>query len=414
MPIPHPAARGRALPACLLTLACGFALPALAQERPLTYGVSQAFRHDSNLYRTSTEEPRVSDWRSITSLNAGYQREFGLQRAFANAQVGLHRFNETTALNHTSYALNLGMDWRAVERWSGTLRYGVEQGLGDYSRPELGNLLERNLERSQVLAATVRFGVSEVMALEGGLEHRRVDYSAQAARTGEFDQNVAQLGVRYGLSGALQLGAGVRLSESDYPRGREVEPGVFVANQVDRKDIDLTAQWAPTAISTVRARLSRTRETNSPAVEFDFSGITWGLGWAYQPTARLGFDFAMDRDTGTELRFTDFVAGEPTTDPTQVQLRGLTTAYHARVRYELTSTVDLTGSYTRRRGTVNASTGESGRDTTSIVGFGVQYAATRTISVGCSIARESRSSDTPLSYPYRATVAGCLVQAQFP
>jgi hypothetical protein len=387
-----------------LAFAAGLACTAgaLAQDaapNPYYIGVSQAFTHESNLFRQTTGE--VSDTLSSTSLYGGVDQPFGRQRFYANGSASANRYQDTSRLNNTGYGLNVGLDWSTIEHLSGNLRYSANQNLADYGAVGVaGTTTSKSIERSQLLLASARYGITSRMALEAGVQRREVDYSDAAFASRDNTQNAVNAGVTYGVSGFLTFGAGGRYTTTRRPN---LAGGPDKAN---RRDLDLTTNWSPTGLSTLSARLSFSNEDHSqPALE-DFSGVTGSLEWLYRPTGKLRFRTTLSRDTGTESRFIGYTGG--TQSPATESYR-LTTAARLGIAYDITAKVQLNASVRHARGTITSG-GVEGSDKTTESALSVSYAVARNISLACDVSRETRSSATALSTAYSANTAGCSAQ----
>lgn len=381
--------------------------PATTATRPFTLGVSQAFTHDTNLFRSPSGTPSESDLRSVTGLAAGLNQPMGRQRLHASAAVAAHRFRDFDSLDHVASSAHAGIDWSTVERLSGTLRYAYNRSLADYGTAGAPRITTRNLESAQLAEFTARYGITARTALRAGLEHRRVDYSAQAFRDREYRQDVVALGIEHGVERALRLGVGVRHTDGRRPRFTEVSPGVFRADDSTRRDVDLTAEWTPTGRSTLNGRISHSQEDHSAPELADFSGITGSLGWDYALTGKIRMRAQFDRDTGAETRFADFTGEAPdyTLDSSRV-----TNTAQLGLRYAPTAKIEVQTGYRHSTGKLSSTSGESGRDTTRAVNLGIHYAISRSFDIGCQWQHERRTSHTSLSSPYRATVTTCLAR----
>lgn len=171
---------------------CVVSTPAInAQEAPPYYiGVRQTFTHDSNVFRTRNNE--VDDLVSSTGLLGGLDLNLGRQRIYLDATVDRNRHDERSELDNTSYSLTTGLNWETVERLSGQVRYTARQSLTDFG--VLGAPRTKNIVETQHVLANARYGFVTRFGLEGGVEHRKIDYSASNER--DTTQDVARLGVR--------------------------------------------------------------------------------------------------------------------------------------------------------------------------------------------------------------------------
>jgi hypothetical protein len=380
---------------------------AQAQDRPWTLSAAQAFRHDSNIFRSERGTPAESDLSSITSLDGRLRARLGRQEAYLAAGVSAHRYRENDQLDFTGNTLETGLNWATVERLSGNVRYVQHRGLALYGAAGAPQITDRVLERAQLAEATVRLGITSRSAVRAGLSHRRVDYSVVEYENREYRQNVASLGYLYGVERALTLGVGGRYTRERTPRYDEPTPGTFVENRGSRRDLDLTAVWQASGLSTVSARLSATRQRYTQAEAADFSGTTGSLRWEYRPSGRLTLNTQLDRDTAAEARFADISGSSP---EQSAQSQRLVNSASVDARYELTGKTRMNARLRHARGKLSDSSGATGHDNTTLYGLGVEYNPTRTILLGCEAGQESRSTRSTLSYSYRATVTQCLVR----
>ena len=374
------------------------------EERPWTLGVSQGFRYDSNVFRTPRGTPAESDVESITALDGRLRARLGRQELYLLGEVSAHRFRDNGRLNNVGNRVETGVNWATIERLSGNLRYVQNRSLAAFGTAGQPLLTDRAVEQTRLAEATVRYGVTARSALRAGFAHRRVDYSIAAFENREYRQNVTSLGYQYGLERALTLGIGGRHTEGRTPRYDEPTPGTFVADRSKRRDVDLTAVWVPSALSTISARISATREEHSQAEEADFSGTTGSLSWEYRPSGRLNLRTQLERDTGAESRFANFTGEDP---ELSLESRRIVTSAQLGARYELTGKTRLNARYRYARGKLTSTGGDTGHDETQLYGLGIEYQPLRTLSLGCEAGQERRSTTSSLSFPYRATVALC-------
>ena len=92
----------------------------------------------------------------------------------------------------------------------------------------------------------------------------------------------------------------------------------------------------------------------------------------------------------------------------------MSTALQFAARYDVTAKFQINGALNRTRRslveTVASGSGTSGNDTSRAASIGARYLPNRNWLLECNVARESRSSETTLSYAYRANVARCSAQ----
>ncbi|HJW12796.1 MAG TPA: hypothetical protein VJ598_13455, partial [Albitalea sp.] len=184
------------------------------QTSPYYIGASQGFTHESNAFRNSAS---LSDNVSSTGLHAGIDQPISRQRIYADALVQANRYNRFKVLNNTSYSLTGGLDWQTIEHLSGNLNFNSRQNLAEIA----STAGQKNVERMQQAMASIRWGATSRLGLDASAEHRRVSFSNNAARAGEYTENVGSAGIRFGSSEQLSFRLGGRVSKADFPHYKD-------------------------------------------------------------------------------------------------------------------------------------------------------------------------------------------------
>ena len=263
----------------------------------------------------------------------------------------------------------------------------------------------------------MRLGLATQYAMEATVGYRQVDYSAIEYQRREYHQTSGSLGLRYRPRTALDLGLALRLTQANYPRFAFDTVGqTWLSDKLTRKDIDLTANWVPNAISTVSVRLSPTRTTYDRNTGGDFSGLTGSVNWLWQPTGKSRLNSTLWRDTGQSSYATSLGFGQPGV----VDYSQIGTSLRFKGEQDVTGKIAATASltYAHRtlvdtvRGTVlGFSNSTSGNDNTVTLALGGKWSATRSVQVGCDIHSEQRSSsNTQISVPLRGNGVSCYGQ----
>ena len=393
--------------------ACGLARA--DDPNPYFIGVTQALTHDSNVNRIPNG---TSDNYSSTGVLAGVDQRIGRQRVYANAGLQFNRYQDQRGLDNTSYNVSGGWDFNTIERLSGGLSASATQNLASTS---YGNTLapttDRNIAQTEQFGARVGWGGDAALTLNSAYSHSRVHYSAPAYETSESSQDSVSAGANYRVGATLGVGAALRLSRSVAPKGIQVAAGVFAQNTANGRNIDLLADWRPTAQASLGGRLSLTRQTNSGISGRDFSGLTGSLNAGYTPTAKLSFNAALSRDAGANsgsFNLTNPVNATTATvlsESSQVSNNvALGVAYAATAKISANA-----GANWRRTELVDSLAGGSvGRtDNQKSVSLGANYAITRAWSLACRVSHEQRDvsgNAAVAGFAYTANVVGCTTQ----
>ncbi len=403
----------RACVAAAVGLLCGAG--ALAQSSPYYVGVAQSLDHDSNLFRIGggvslpANAQSKSDTLSTTSLVAGVDQTWGRQRLTGSGSLRATRFSSNDHLNNEGYGFNLGLDWATIERVSGRLAVSSDRSLRGYDPAYNGGVATKNIEDNNLLSGTVRVGVVTRLTAEASASRRHVRFSSPAYASAEYDQTTGSLGLRYRLGGATTAGLAWRQSS--------VKP-VLGADPFKRRDIDLTANWVPSGLSTVYARLSHSSTDHSRLPARDFSGFTGELLANTQATGKIKLGARVARELGQSSY--DFVGLDALLRPQRLteEFNRVGTSLRFTADYELSAKIAINASvdHVRRNfdGTQFASAGD---DRTTSLALGARWLPTRAIQVGCNVSHAKRSVNNvglaPVGNNFASTGFGCSGQFIF-
>jgi hypothetical protein len=408
-----------ALAALLASLGCGAARA--DEPNPWYIGVSQTFTYESNLYRAGDQQQlpagtSKSDMISSTALIGGIDQPIGRQRVYGSVNIGENRYQRNSNLNTPSHTFDLALDWATVERLSGTLKFSDTSTQAEFNSVNAQGGIEtlKNIEDTRKIDAVARVGLVTKLTAEAKLGHETQSYSAVAYQFREYNQNTGSLGLRYHTSGLLTLGIAGRQTRGEYPNFIETSPGVFQADKFTRQDLDLTADWVPSRVSTVFARISATRTNYDIDNIRDSSGPTGVIRWDWKPTGKTKFLTDLTRDFGQRSDSTDFgSAGTGVTNFSQS-----TTAFRVRAFEEVSGkvTANASAQWSHRSlvDTQAIASGEvassDGTDNTTTLGLGARWTPTRNTALGCDLSYERRRANSTLSSSMTASSIGCYGQ----
>lgn len=379
----------------------------LAETSPYYLGVSATLAHDSNLYRLGegalpASVKSRSDTSTTTALVAGVDQTWGRQRLSGSGSLRSSRFSRNEQLNNTGHGLNLALDWATVERLSGTLRISSDRSLRRFDPAyETAIGLDRNIEDNTLITGTVRLGVVTRLTAEGTLSRRAVRFSADAYKGSEYNEGVGSLGLRYRLGGATTVGLAWRQA-----RVRQVSGN----DPYNRRNIDLTGTWDPSALTTVYARVSHSSTEHSRQPQYDFSGFTGELRGSTQVTGKIKLSTRLSRDTGQSYSTVDFSGFTSATE-----FNRQTTALRLAADYGFSNKISVNANLENARRNLSGTlTAISGSDRTTTASVGARWLPTRATQLGCDVSREQRSvsSDgiTTVGRAYGSTGLSCYGQ----
>ena len=394
---PRPATR---IAAALVLLASPLAM---AETSPYYIGVSQAFGHESNLYRVGGNAglpagaQSESDTIATTSLVAGIDQTWGRQRLSGSGSLRASRYAKNDQLNNEGYGLNLGLDWETVARLSGRLGVSADRSLRNYDPAyQSGLAAERNIEDNNQINATVRLGTVTRLTAEATASARQVRYSAQAFAGSEYNQSSGSLGARYRLGGATTVGLAWRQSHVKY---------VSRNDPYKRRDIDLTGNWTPSGLTNLYARISHTRTDHSQSPQRDYSGMTAELRGSTQITGKVKLSTRLSRDLSQGNSTFDFQGQTPS-----VEFDRVSTAMRLGADYDLSAKIALTAGIDHvRRSFKGTRFAINGSDRTTSLSLGARWLPTRAIQVGCNLSHDTRSV-SQVGNPYTSNGVNCYGQ----
>lgn len=402
-----PCAKTRTLArAVALCLGAGSLGIALAEPNPYYLGAGVTLGHDSNIARAADSvKTDFSDSYTEGFLIGGLDQPIGRQRVYADGRVGRTRFNDLSSFDYTGYGARVGIDWEALDRMKGDLRYATQRSRTTDAGANASTSGEKNLETTQELFFRAQYGLVSTLSLEGEFVHRKLDTSNILFVTNEVKQDSVKLGVLYRPGGLLTVGTGIRHTKGDYT-GRP--DGGF-----SRNDLEFTAKWDATGQSTLEAQLAIGSENQDNPNASDVSGLTGNLRWTYKPTGKLRFITDLTRERGRDAAFnnTGLTSGNTVIDQNQSRVA---TSLQVGALWEATAKIGVTADarYVKRDLTQSINNIDTkGKDTTKILGLGLRYEITRNIEASCKVGRESRSASGGISQPYGANFFSCTAQA---
>jgi hypothetical protein len=389
---------------------------ARAQAPPWSLSVEEAITSDSNVLRAPDGQSRVADLLSRTTLGSGIDLPFGVQRLTAGASLHADRYRDSSRLDNNGASGFAAFDWQSADLLSGSLRAAAARELaplGVDGLPTSGS--GKNEQKTHEVDARVRLGLPGYNNLELALRHDGLDYSAPEHRAFDLWQRSAGLSYHFRTGGPLPWAVGFRHSEGGYPYALQPADGPRIADDFRRNDVDLSARWLPSGRSTLDLRLSGTRETHTTVRARDADALTASASWLYQPTPQLDLHLDAVRDTGAGSAFLGIEGDAGTGRDSGASIAetlalagawrsGASIEWQAAARWMRRNLVD-TAVLSPGSGPVDA-----GTDQTRVLSLGFVVTPTPQWRVGCGVERDVRTTASPVSYAYHATVGRCSLR----
>lgn len=401
-------------PPLIAALAAAAACGSARAEDPSPWyiGASVGVTHDSNVFRTPDA---VGDTYVTTSLLGGFDQAIGRQRLHAAARVGYSKYQNRDELNNTNYGVSAGWDWATIEKLSGSVNVGANRSLAQLNGNTRVPSTRRNLVNADQISTDVKWGGDGQVTLFANYGHSRVRYSAAEFISSKSSADTASIGTNYRLGGSTTVGAALRFTRTVSPYGvaktlLPTGPDDFASTTSNGRNLDLLGNWVYSPQTSVNARLSITRQTDSGGGDRTFSGLTGALSATYAPTAKLAFTAALSRDAGTNANYFNTVS--TTSGSTVTTVSGLNQSSTATdilalgATYAATAKISVNAGAQYRRSKLDA----GGNDNISLYSLGATYAVARNWQLACNLGHESRAVSGGAGYDYTANTIGCSAQ----
>ncbi|HSC63343.1 MAG TPA: hypothetical protein VLD35_06910 [Caldimonas sp.] len=392
-----------------------------SDPNPYYIGVSQAFIHDSNVYRIPDGR---ADTYSVTSLLGGFDQTIGRQHVFARGVVSGNRYQDEKNLNNTSYSAYAGVDWETIENLSGNLNGSFNRSLTAAPTNAGVPVATQNISDTQTISALIRWGGPSLLSLEGGASYSNVGYSSDQYASSEFNQSSVNIGLFYHGGGPFRIGIGLRTDTTRTPQAF-VDPatGQVQSTRLTGKHVDLTADYDVTGQVRADGRLSYTRQESSIPGQEDFSGWTGNLGLAWQVTGKTFLRVDASRNAGfnattyNTFAFTETANGIAFTPVVGVyQNNQLVSSAGISATWAATAKISAFASARWQRShqvNVFVAPGTPASDITDVsdvFALGANYAITRNWGASCNMSYERRDVSGGTNYAYNAKTFGCSTQ----
>ena len=397
---------GRARVNCFkLSLACAAlgglfvaAGPALADDNDVVSGiVGGSIGRDDNLFRLSSGtspqaalgRPQKSSWLYTGNVGLKVDKPYGLQRFQLDLMATDYRYESASYLNWTGVDYRAAWLWQVTPKIGGVISADRQQSLASFA--DYRNYNTRNIQTVENQRANVDWWVDGGWHVLGGVLASESRNSATFTAVGDFNQVTAEGGVRYIARDDNSVTVSLRESRGEY-RGRVIDPVGVLDNHFDQHEVEGRVVWRVTANSLFDGRLSYLERKHANFSQRDFKGPVGRLDYSWTPTAKLRFDFTAARNLYSFQEPTNsyFIASTLAFVPVWL----VTEKTNLRLRFD----------HTERdfRGPV-VPTAVLRSDTLRSAGLGVEWKATRGLTVTGDLRREQRSSNYA-GFDYKANI----------
>jgi exopolysaccharide biosynthesis operon protein EpsL len=371
----------------------------------LQFQAGQSVERDSNVFRLSDSantqavigSPTRSDTIAVTTLGFKLNKPYGLQRFELDVNAQDYHYQRFSHLDFT--ALNYAAAWR----WSFTpaLHGNLTSDRKEYidtaaDVQNFGQVSHRTI-RSTVFDA--EYEIDGAWRLVGGVFDRSSKSSEASTFEADTEVEGAEAGVRYVFPSNTSMAYRFRNGDGNYP-GRPLSP-MFARSFRDREH-EFRLDWAPTAKTMVRGRLSHFDRSHDDLAARDFSGVVGQVDATWAVTAKTAIAAGAARELGSYQTATAsyfeghrfFIA--PTWKPTEK------TALRARYSHGVRD----------YNGALPGFVESNRRDTTKQASLAFDWMPWRALKLTASLQRDRRTSSEP-GFDYRSNTVGLSALASF-
>lgn len=373
-----------------------------AEDDPLSLTLSQNLRRDSNLLRSTNAR---SDTVSTTAVQGNFDKAYGRQVYRASARFARARYDQFNQLDNDAKNLSASVSSEFASNWSASLNASNTSSLNAPQDNPINNRLLRNIRNYRSVGGTVQYGNGGTWAILGTVDNNRQSFSEDLFQFQNSRQSSQGLRLIYNASDLLSFGVGPRWVRTKYPNNS-------VIGEAKDKNLDFTANWRVTGLSSLNALLSLRESEQGLTGSRRINTVTGSLGWGYTPRGRISYGLNLTRATNAD-RFQETQAVFSNVRALQnVALDTITTSLNLSASAPITGKVSTGLSYgftrfeqnsARDRSTTNIAfvdqlignnaSSSSSNSRLQSLSWSTNYAAYRWLGVNCSLQFYKQSAD---------------------
>ena len=394
------AASSIAAMACALGAAL-IALPGVAQESPLKFRLAEAVTWDGNVFRVpdTVSDPLIArgltgraDRITATTIGLNFDKTYSQQQLSLDLSQTATRYAKFNSLDLDAFAYRAAWQWHLTPRISGSFNAERNETLVDFVDTLGVQRISRLTTSRGVSVDGWLFGGWHLIAGASKLVSLN---SAVFAAQPSSSQDIVHLGVRYITSAQSSIGYTRRIYKG-VNTGQAVDLVNFIDSEFTTQDDELSATWIASAKSTLNGRLTRTERREPHFPQRNFSGVSGEVLYAWRAAGSLNVNLSATRSV---IPFAGSLDSSYRVDNTLAVVPIWQVGAHTTLRLNAyRRTADFLGS-------VNPAGSAARRDIYRVLEVGASWVPHRTLTLGATLRRESRTS-TGAGLPYEATVAG--------
>jgi hypothetical protein len=265
---------------------------AFAQSTFLPYA-STDYEHNSNIFYLPNSQAAYATGGSYqlgdSSLKTigGAEEDYywGRQRFYATIEGRYIEYAHYTDLNHSEYQAKLGLDWKLLSAFDGTLAGSLERYMAPFANRDTYTALSVDVDRGA--SAKVNTRISPEWLLVTSVNYHDLDAPVQDYPNYGLTETTSHLALQYLGVANLTFGAA-----ADYVDGRyRNAPIQGTYNQIA---LDLTMSYAVSRLSTFKGAVGYTQRDQGQG-QGSVSGVTGALGYTRTLTGKTSLSLDLTR-----------------------------------------------------------------------------------------------------------------------
>lgn len=396
-----------------LAVAVGLSLGAVApaqageDDTPLYLSLAHDITRDSNFSRDSNRQPETIN---STALQVGIDKSYGRQTYVGSAKLSKLKYaHYGDLLNNDGKDINGEVASEFLRDWRVALGGAFNQNLNEIqNNPDINNRVARNIRSYRDGNVALQYGVGGLFAVMATYDTNKTGYSADRYKNNESTQHSNGVRLTYYSTDLFNYFIGQRLVRTHYPNN-------LYNKQIDDANTDVGANWQVTGLSNLNATLTRRTSVFSSTHDQPVHGWTGGLNWRYTPAGILTYGVGLQRATGADRAKSSSTTTDGNVQSStnySVDNNSVNTILSLMAKAQLTGKTSLTTNYGLTRYAVDnknvnmtcnslanlTACQDSGtpidqsNSISHVTTLGLNYAATRSVSLGCSYQKYNQTA----------------------
>jgi len=394
---------------------------------PLSLTLTQDVNRDSNF--TKDDSNKIGDTTSTTSAQVLLNKAYGRQTYQGGLTLSKQQHAHFSDLNYDGKDANGSFTTEMAKNWLLSANGEYSDTLNAIQNNVLSaDRLNKNVKKYRDGGFSVQYGNGGTWAVAGTVDSNKQSYSDPAQQYQDATQRTTGLRAIYFVTDTLQYSLGTRRVVTKYDLNPTYE-------QVVDRNIDLSTQLQITGLTNLSATLTRRATSYVPANASvtlpDNAGWTGIFNWQYTPHGILAYNVGFSRTTGTDrsqstgLQVLQTGASQYAVDTvtSKVNNNTVTSTLNFGAQAQLTGKLSFSSTYAvsqfkidqaytsdyQNLTTLNASTANTVDSYNHVLTFGLNYAALRSVRLGCSYQRYSQGADGVYHIKYSGDSVDCSV-----